>query len=321
MRTRTWRWMLIAVVCGSWVAGANLALGAQGTPASTPEGTPGAGEGYAHPEWLVDAAWVEEHRRDPNVRIVALTPVDEFEQGHIPGAAQIDWPDLELTDTSEAAVERWRGEVEAMLTALGVTPEQTVVAYDGGTLWAARVWWVLDYLGHADKRILNGGLPAWTAAGGEAETGPSRTAPTATPYRGTSNDGVLATLDEVAASLEDPTVVRIDARTAEEYAEGHIPGAVNVNFPQNAAPEPPKVWKSAEELRALYATVGATPDKRIIPYCTTGVRSAVTSFTLRLIGYERVELFTGSWAEWSAHPELPRVTGPQPGATPVTTTR
>jgi len=316
MRMRTWRWLMVVVALGGWIAGAGPARGLQGTPAATP----GAGDGYAHPEWLVDAAWVAAHRSDSNVRIVALTPADEFARAHIPGAAQIDWPELELTDTSEEPVARWHGEVEAKLTALGVTPEQTVVAYDGGTLWAARVWWVLDQLGHADKRILNGGFAAWTAAGGEVETGASRVAPSAAPYRGTPNDGALATLDEVAASLDDPDVVRIDARTAEEYAAGHIPGAVNVNFPQNAAPEPPKLWKSAEELRALYAAVGATPDKRIIPYCTTGVRSAVTYFTLRLIGYERVELFTGSWAEWSAHPELPQTTGPEPAGTPVTTT-
>ena len=310
MGARTWRWVLVAVVLGTWAPGAGTIL-AHGTPPAIPGATPAA-NGYAHPEWLVDAAWVEEHRDDPEVRVVALTPADEFARGHIPGAARIDWPELELTDTSAEAVARWRGDVETMLTALGVAPEQTVVVYDGGTLWAARVWWVLDQFGHADKRILNGGFAAWIAAGGEVETGPARVAPAASPYRGTPHDDALATLDEVAASLDDPDVVRIDARTADEYAAGHIPGAVNVNFPQNAAPELPKVWKSAEELRTLYAAVGVTPDRRVIPYCTTGVRSAVTYFTLRLIGFERAELFTGSWAEWSAHPELPQTTGAKP---------
>ena len=310
MGARTWRWLVLAVVLGCSMSGTGITV-AQATPPATPGATPEGGA-YAHPEWLVDAAWVQVHRDDADVRIVALTPADEFAQGHIPGAAQIDWPELELTDSSEASVARWRREVETKLTELGVTPEQTVVAYDGGTLWAARVWWVLDQFGHGDKRILNGGLVAWVAAGGEVETGPARGAPADSPYRGTPQDDTLATLDEVAASLDDPDVVRIDARTADEYAAGHVPGAVNVNFPQNALPEPPKVWKSAQELRALYAAVGVTPDKRVFPYCTTGVRSAVTYFTLRLIGFERVELFTGSWAEWSADPELPQTTGAEP---------
>ena len=270
------------------------------------------GDGYAHPEWLVDAGWLEEQRGDAAVRVVALAPMDEFERGHIPGAARIDWPELEVTETSDGSLERWREDVGYKLAALGVTPASRVVVYDGGTLWAARVWWVLDYLGHEDKRILNGGFAAWTAAGGEVETGPSRVEPAPEPYVGTPQDHALAQVDEVAASLDDADVVRIDARTAEEYAGGHVPGAVNVNFPVNAEPEAPRVWKGAEELRALYAAVGATPDKRVIPYCTTGVRSAVTYFTLRLLGYERVALFTGSWAEWSARQELPRTTGTNP---------
>ncbi len=114
------------------------------------------------------------------------------------------------------------------------------------------------------------------------------------------------------AALNDPNVVLIDARSPAEYAAGHIPGAINVEFTQNAEPGQPRYWKSARELRAMYAALGATPDKRIIPYCTTGVRSAATYFTLRLIGYEDVTLFTGSWKEWSSHPDLPVRTGNAP---------
>jgi thiosulfate/3-mercaptopyruvate sulfurtransferase len=171
---------------------------------------------------------------------------------------------------------------------------------------------VLEQLGHADKRLLNGGIGAWTAAGGALETGPSAAAPAVTPYRGTPNTAVLATLERVTAEFKDPTTMLVDARSEPEYVDGHIPGAVHVEFTTNAAGTAPKVWKSAEELRALYAAAGVTPDKSVIPYCTTGVRSAVTYFTLRLLGYERVALFTGSWAEWSSHPELPRTTGDQP---------
>jgi thiosulfate/3-mercaptopyruvate sulfurtransferase len=273
------------------------------TPAATPS------DEYAHPEWLVDPAWLSEHRADPTVKVVALTPAEEFAAGHVPGAAQVDWPELGVTDTSDPSIARWQGEVEGILTALGIARADTVVVYDGGTLWAARLWWILDQLGHADKRILNGGLPAWTAAGGELESGASTVQPATQPYRGTPHEAALAPLDLVVASLDDPAVVLVDARSAKEYAEGHIPGAVSVDFPLNAAPETPKTWKPVAELRAMYAALGVTPDKLVIPYCTTGVRSAVTYFTLRLIGYPDVRLFTGSWQEWSNHPELPVATG------------
>lgn len=275
--------------------------------AATPE--PVTASGYAHPEWLVDPAWLYAHATDERLRIVALTPADAFANGHVPAAAQIDWPDLAIVDTSDPSIARWQGEVEGKLTTLGITSSDTVVIYDDGSLFAARLWWVLDQLGHADKRILNGGLAAWTGAGGALETGPSRIAPAAEPYRGHPNTASLASLETVKASLNDPDVVRVDARSAQEYRDGYIPGAVNIEFTTNAAANPPKLWKSAAELRALYTAAGVTPDKRVIPYCATGVRSAVTYFTLRLIGYEHVALYTGSWKEWSGHPELPKTTG------------
>ena len=276
------------------------------------DATSPVGGDYVRPEWLADAGWLREHLADPRVRVVALTPADAYEAAHIPGAVQIDWPDLEVIDTSDPSIARWQGEVEAKLTRLGIAPTDTVVIYDDGTLFAARLWWALHQLGHADKRILNGGLAAWAAAGDDVEMGPSRAAPAATPYAGTPRPEVLAQLSEVEAAQGEPTVVLVDARSADEYTAGHIPGAVNVEFTANAAPDAPRYWKPAAELRTLYAAAGVTPDKRIIPYCTTGVRSAVTYFTLGLLGYDDVALYTGSWAEWSAHPELPKTTGSAP---------
>jgi 3-mercaptopyruvate sulfurtransferase SseA len=89
--------------------------------------SPVADGGYAHPDWLVDPAWLEEHAADPTVRIIALTPADVFAAGHIPGAAQIDWPDLEVIDTADPSIARWQGDVETKLTGLGIAPTDTVV--------------------------------------------------------------------------------------------------------------------------------------------------------------------------------------------------
>lgn len=277
----------------------------------------GRRDSYAHPEWLVDANWLLAHQGDPALRLIAFAPADEIAAGHIPGALPMDWPALELTDTSPATVARWRDQMTQLMAALGIERGDTVVIYDNGSLFAARPWWVLRYLGHDDVRMLNGGLAAWEAAGGTVATGAA--AGLATPVAETSYSGpdavrtdLLAPLAEVQAALGDPGVVIVDARTAEEYAEGHVPGAVDLNYPLNAVSEPPKVWKPAAELGAMYEALGATPDKRIIPYCQTGVRSAVTAFTLLLLGYEEVSLFSGSWNEWVEHPELPVTTGNQP---------
>jgi len=276
------------------------------------QGATPTAEGYAHPEWLAEADWLRDRLGDPALKVVALTPSEEFDRGHVPGAVPLDWPDLEVTDTSDPSLARWREAVAGKLTRLGITPADTVVIYDDGTLFAARLWWVLDYLGHRDKRILNGGLAAWREAGGEIETdgtwvgySPSH------PYRAAPNPDAVAQVPAVEAAIGEPDVALVDARAPEEYAAGHVPGAVNLPYTVNAAPDAPTYWKPAAELRALYEGAGVTPDKRVIPYCTTGVRSAVTAFTLGLLGYD-VALFTGSWAEWSADPARPVATGTAP---------
>lgn len=271
-----------------------------------------AAEGYAHPEWLVDPGSLQGLAARPEVKVIALTTAADFAAGHVPGAVQIDWPGLEIVETSDQSVATWRKSVEATLTALGVSTGDTVVIYDGGTVYAPRLWWILDQLGHRDKRILNGGYPAWTAAGLPVETGASTPRPAATPYVGMPDERAIATLDEVKAHLAAGDAAFVDARAPKEYAAGHIPGAANVQFTENAAATDPKRWKSAGELRAMYADLGVTPERLVIPYCSTGVRSAATYFTLRLIGYEDVSLFTGSWKEWSRHPELPVTTGAAP---------
>lgn len=268
--------------------------------ATTPVATPG---GYAHAEWLADPAWLAAHLGEKSLAVIALTPPDEFEQGHIPGAVQVDWPDLALTES--ARIDDWRDQMEMLVTKLGIERSDTVVIYDGGTIYAPRLWWILYQLGHADIRILNGGLPAWTAFGGELETG--ATTPTAAPepYVGQPNDAAIATVDQVVAALDDPDTVLVDARTPDEYAAGHIPGAVLFPFTDVVVDKQPPLWKPAEELRAAFAALDVTPDKRVIPYCSTGVRSAALYFTLRLIGYEEVALFSGSYAEWTADPTRP----------------
>jgi thiosulfate/3-mercaptopyruvate sulfurtransferase len=268
--------------------------------------------GYAHGDWLADATWLQAHLNDSNVKVIALTENSEFKRGHIPGAAQINWTELGLADTSDPSITHWQADIEQALTHLGISRSDTVIIYDDGTLYAPRLWWILDQLGHQDKRILDGGLIAWTNAGGKIGRGTSTVSAATKPYKGTPNAAALATLDEVKASLDDPNVVLVDARTPAEYAKGHIPGAINVPFIDNAVAARPKVWKSAQDLHAMYEAAGVTPDKTVIPYCSTGVRSAAAYFTLTLLGYPHVSLYTGSWDEWSKHPELRTSTGKQP---------
>lgn len=270
-------------------------------------------DGYAYPEWFADVSWLQQHLGDEDLAVVALTPAEEFVAGHIPGAAQIDWQAFEVIDTSDASLADWQDEVETILTELGIERGDTVVVYDGGSFIAARLWWILHHLGHEDVRVLNGGLEAWTAEGGELQTGDANLEPAAVPYAGRPNEEVIVSIAEAEAALDEDDTVFVDARRFEdEYAVGHIPGAINVPFMANAESEGPKYWKSAAELRALYEEAGITPDRVVIAYCATGVRSAATYLTLRQLGYENVAVFTGSYGEWSSDPARPVTTGEAP---------
>jgi thiosulfate/3-mercaptopyruvate sulfurtransferase len=258
---------------------------------------------YLHQEWLVDAGWVMQ--QFDVIKIVALTPSDEFESGHIPGAARIDWPDLLFRPTTSASVDSWQSNVTEQLRLLNITPGDRVVLYDGGTLLAARLWWILDMLGHTNKHLLNGGLAAWVAAQGPIETGPS-TAPAAPNlYTGTLDMSKLAIQGDVMGALNNPAAAIIDARDLSEFEAGRIPSAINYSFLKNAEEGPVKVVKAADVLSSAYTGLGITPDKDVITYCVTGERACMSYFTLRLLGYPNVRVYAGSWDEWSSSAYAP----------------
>ena len=278
------------------------------TPLASPFARPPA---RPHPDWLVDPAWVADRQERPNARVVALQPAADFAKGHVPGAVQIDYPALDLDDSSTAGLAKWGTATRKRIGELGLAQGQSIVVYDDGTLFSARLWWVLRYLGHTEVRMLNGGWAAWQAAHGKAATGPAAPVDLGA-YRGPTDPRLLAPVTLVAAAVKAGSAVLVDVRSPQEYAAGHVPGAVNVPYTDNADPAPLAMWRPAADLSRLYAAAGVTPDRPVIAYCSTGVRSAVTVFTLRMLGYPDVRLFSGSWREWTADPKRPVTTGPHP---------
>ncbi len=285
--------------------------------------------GYANPEVLVSTAWVADHLDDPKVRILE---VDEdvllYETGHVPGALKIDWQkdfwDPVVRDfIDEEAFARLMGR-------LGIDNDTTVVLYgDKSNWWAAYAFWFLSYSGHEKLKLMDGGRAKWEAEGRPM----TREVPEVEPriYRPRYRNELLrAYRDEVLAHLvkvREGTGALVDVRSPREYTGelthmpeypqegvlrgGHIPGAVNV--PWSQAVREDGTFRPAEELRALYAEKGVTPDKEVIVYCRIAERSSHTWFVLKhLLGFPWLKNYDGSWTEWGNLVRAPIKKGAEP---------
>jgi thiosulfate/3-mercaptopyruvate sulfurtransferase len=240
--------------------------------------------------------------------------------GHVPGAAYLHLDeDLSGTQTGrngrhplpdrEAFAER--------LAQRGVDTGSQVVVYDAvGGMYAARAWWMLRWIGHAASAVLDGGLPAWRAAGLPVATGVEP--PKA---RGSLRlrPALTAVVDRQAllANLQQPARVVVDARAPDRFrgenetldaVGGHIPGARNRLFRDNLAAD--GRFKSAEDLRRDYLAVtqGHTREQ-VVMSCGSGVTACHNLLAMEVAGLPGAALYPGSWSEWSAWPDAPIATG------------
>lgn len=282
---------------------------------------------YAHPEVLVSTAWVEEHRRDPNVRIVESDEdVLLYEQGHIAEAVKIDWH----TDLQDALVRDYidRPRFEELCAAHGIANDTTVVFYgDKNNWWACYAFWVFKLYGHADCRIMDGGRKRWELDKREWTRGPAPQYPR-TNYTAKDADlSIRAFRDEVAKHQKAQKPL-IDVRSPGEYTGemlhmpdypqegalrgGHIPGAVNV--PWARAVNEDGTFKKLHELEKIYQKeCGIKRTKQVIAYCRIGERSSHTWFVLQyLMGYPKVKNYDGSWTEWGNLVGAPVKRGEEP---------
>jgi len=280
---------------------------------------------------LVDVATLSEHVENPALRLFDATvhllrppgggPYtvqsgrETYEAEHIPGAAFADIPG-ELSDPvspypftlpSGARFSEAAGR-------LGIVEGTHVVAYaQESPMWATRLWWQLRFFGFETVSVLDGGLPAWRAAGLETEATPREYPPAL--FSGRPHPELLATRADVEAVVAagdgavclvnslTPAVFRGEGRTS--YSRpGRIPGSVNAPWPELIDPDTNR-FRPLAELEQTLRGAGVIGEAPVIVYCGGGISATVDVFALSLVGHDGLRLYDGSLTEWSRDPWLP----------------
>lgn len=275
--------------------------------------------GFARPELIATPAWLAENLGRPGLRVVDLrwrpdgTHPALFATGHVPGAAHLDWRTglVDGETDADALLLAPPEQFAAAVGAAGVGDGASVVLYDDTVgFHAARAWWSLAAYGLGSVRVLDGGWPAWTAAGHVIEHGtPAVPGAVFTPR---ADPRVRLTTADIRGLLGRPEVLLVDARGPAEYRGhegntrrlGHVPGAVSV--PVAAVHEPgTQRLRAADDLRALLLKAGVTRGRRIVCYDGSGIAAARLAQVLALLGHDDVAVYDGGWAEWGNRLDLP----------------
>lgn len=267
---------------------------------------------YARPELLVDTAWLAQHAKDADVRVIDMRNRG-YADSHIPEAVFLDnnWirnPKAAPTFLPTPA------EFEALMSRLGIANTTKVVAYDDrGGIYATRLWWILNHYGHSNVAVLDGGWVKWTAEQRPTNAVAPVVAPR--PFKVKAGTVKVATADDVKAAINKPGVKLLDARTQAEIdgkdlrnikRGGYIESSVPAYWEDTLDPTT-KAFKSAAEITKFYRDKGVTPSDDVTVYCQIGMRASHDLFTLALIGHDLTKLrnYYGSWEEWGSREDTP----------------
>lgn len=274
---------------------------------------------YAKPQMLVETDWLAAHLTDPGIRIVDMQRTG-YRDGHIPGAVSLRSEWIREPGNAPTFLPSQQ-EFEKLMGRLGISNQTRVVAYDErGGIYAARLWWILNYFGCSNVALLNGGWVKWSREGRAV----SREVPevAAATFTARPDPRWLATAQDVVSAIDKPGVRIVDARTRAEIEGkelrgikrgGYIPSAIPVYW-EDALDPGLKTFKPAAELEKLYLAKGILPSDEVITYCQVGMRASHDLFVLHLLGYTRLRNYYGAWEEWGGRDDLPiaTVTRPRP---------
>lgn len=260
-----------------------------------------------NPRLLIDPAVLVDRLDKDAFRILDIRNDEKYLSGHLPEAIQLWFPEVTVNLNGVPGFVAPPETVAEAMSTRGIDADTEVIVYgDTGAIWAARMFWVLEYHGHTNARILDGGFPFWNdsflpLALGRVEAEAKTFQPEVQSQKRVDADWVLDHLD-------DPGVVFVDARETDTYNQGHIPGAISKPWLDNIDWDTER-FKAFDVLEQRFTESGIVKDRTVISYCQTGVLSAQNFFTFRLLGYPDVRLYDGSFADWSSNPDRPIESG------------
>lgn len=286
---------------------------AQATPPSA-AAVPLHARGYARPEMLISTDELAQRLGAPGLRLVDAAAPAVYARAHLPGAVNLPYLDLSRIDERRTTGQPTSSfEADRIFGGAGIGAETQVVVYDGGEgAPSSGVWFALRFFGHDKARVLDGGFAKWLREG--------RTVTQALPaiervkFTPAPRHELIVDRQSLQRRLGEPGLVVADTRSRGEYLGsdlrdgasrgGHIPGAIHMEWTQFAADG--ASFASAAQIEAALARHGITPDTQVVTYCQAGLgRSTHVAFAMRLIGWDKVVGYPGSWEEWSADPRLP----------------
>lgn len=229
-------------------------------------------QGYTHPEMLVTTEWLATHLHDTTIRIVDCDNRDAYRRAHIPGAVTFRGHNY-LKEKEGALYIMGPEQFAETMSALGIGDDTVVIAYDSfSSLYAARFWWALNYYGHTQVQVLNGGWDKWLAEGRPLTMAEPR--PPKVTFTPRAQEELIARWDYVRDSIGKPGRMLLDVRSDGEWTGenargtkrgGRIPTAVHLEW-LNYVDSKTKEFKPAAELRAMFDSIGVKPESEVITY-------------------------------------------------------
>ena len=273
-----------------------------------------AAGGYVRSGLLIETGELARIVSQPNVRLIDAVDPASYQRAHIPGAVNVFYLDLaKIEERKKNGHPLSNAEAERIFGEAGIDHNTRVIVYDDGTgPSASGVWFVLDFFGHKNVKVLNGGFRKWLKEGRPVTQ--EVTTVEKKRFHAKEHPEKIVTREWVQKNLRTKDVVVVDTRSFNEFIGkdlrpgaqrgGHLPGAVHLEWTKFS--DKVNTFKPAEQIEQVLAQRGITRNTKVVTYCGTGLgRSTDMALAMKLIGYDNVVEYTGSWEEWAADPRLP----------------